>query len=120
MAEKPTILIVEDDEDTRAVLQDLLEMNGYAVRTCADARRAVESAQADPPALMLVDYLMPDADGAWVVRTLRESGLEVPVVVATGSNEGRAAADALGVVSLEKPFDITRLLELVKSLVPPA
>src|SRR2546429_162213 len=43
-------------------------MNGYAVRTCADARRAVESAQADPPALMLVDYLMPDADGAWVVE----------------------------------------------------
>lgn len=121
MAAKPTILVVEDDADCRTVLQDLLELNGYAVRTCPDARHAVEAAQESPPALMLVDYLMPDADGGWVVKTLREAGgaaARVPVVLTTGANEGRQIAEELGVRSLEKPFDVNRLLDLVRSLVP--
>jgi CheY-like chemotaxis protein len=121
--DRPTILIVEDDEDCRTVLQDLLELNGYVVRTCNDARHAVEAARAAPPALMLVDYMMPDADGGWVVRQLRETGgkvAQVPVVLTTGSNEGREIAQGLGVRSMEKPFDVSRLLELVRSLVPAA
>jgi CheY-like chemotaxis protein len=119
VSERPEILVVEDDEDTRVVLQDLLELNGFLVRTSPDARHAVDSARAVAPSLILVDYFMPDADGAWVVQQLRESGLgEVPVVLTTGSNEGREQAERLGVRSLEKPFDVGRLLELVRSLVP--
>jgi len=113
------ILIVDDDEDTRLVLQDLLELNGYAVRTSPDAHRAVEAVRAAPPALMLVDYFMPDADGTWVVRELRACGLgRIPVVLITGSNEGREQAERMGVPSMEKPFDVSRLLEVVESLVP--
>jgi CheY-like chemotaxis protein len=121
VAERREILVVDDDEDTRMVLQDLLELNGFAVRTSPDARRAVDAARAAPPALILVDYFMPDADGAWVVEQLRNAGLgQVPVVLTTGSNEGRQQAERLGVRSMEKPFDISRLLELVRSLVPDA
>jgi len=121
--DKPTILIVEDDADCRSVLQDLLELNGYTVKTCSDAGHAVAAARAAPPALMLVDYMMPDADGGWVVEQLRETGgklAQIPIVLTTGSNEGRDIADRLGVRSLEKPFDVSRLLELVRSLVPQA
>ena len=121
MADKPTILVVEDDSDCRSVLQDLLELNGYLVKTCADARHAMAAARASPPALMLLDYMMPDADGAWVLQQLREAGgalARVPVVLTTGSNEGRTIADRLGVRSLEKPFDVNRLLEVVQELVP--
>jgi CheY-like chemotaxis protein len=118
VSERHQILVVDDDEDTRLVLQDLLELNGFAVRVCADARHALEAARAAPPALMLVDYFMPDADGAWVVQQLRAAGLgRVPVVLTTGSNEGREQAERLGVRSMEKPFDVNRLLELVRSLV---
>ena len=120
MSERPTILIVEDDEDCRMVLQDLLELNGFRVQTCPDAQHAVAAVRERQPALMLIDYIMPDANGAWVVRTLREDGgaaAKVPVVLTTGSNDGRQEADALGVRSLEKPFDVNRLLELVRSLV---
>jgi CheY-like chemotaxis protein len=121
VAERREILIVDDDEDTRMVLQDLLELNGFAVRTSPDAHRAVDIARESPPALILVDYFMPDADGAWVVQQLRDAGLgDVPVVVTTGSNEGREQAQRLGVRSMEKPFDINRLVELVRSLVPGA
>jgi len=123
VSEKPEILIVEDDDDCRAVLQDLLELSGYRVLTAADAQRALAAARAAPPALMLVDYLMPDADGGWLVRQLREAGgalARVPVIVTTGSSTGREIAEGLGVQSLEKPFDMNRLLELVQSLVPKA
>jgi CheY-like chemotaxis protein len=122
-SDRPTILVVEDDDDTRTVLQDLLELNGFRVRTCQDARHAIEAARAEPPALMLIDYLMPDGDGAFVVRALREGGgapAKVPVVFATGSAEGRDEAQRLGVRSLEKPFDVNRLLDLVRSMVPTA
>ena len=118
MAEKPSILIVEDDEDCRTVLQDLLEMSGYRVVTCPDAHHALDAARSQQPALMLVDYMMPDENGAWVVGKLREEGIDVPVVLTSGSSAGREIAESLGVRSLEKPFDVQRLLELVQSLVP--
>ncbi|TMB11804.1 MAG: response regulator [Deltaproteobacteria bacterium] len=121
VAEGRQILIVDDDEDTRTVLQDLLELNGYAVRAFPDARRAIDAACALRPALMLVDYFLPDANGVWLVQQLRDAGLgQVPVVLTTGSNEGREQAERLGVRSMEKPFDVSRLLELVKMLVPGA
>jgi CheY-like chemotaxis protein len=71
--------------------------------------------------LVLVDFMMPDADGGWLVRSLRAEGgslAEVPVVLTTGSSAGREIAYSLGVRSLEKPFDMNRLLELVRSLAP--
>jgi len=119
MAGRREILVVDDDEDTRLVLQDLLELNGFAVRTSPDAHRAIEAAKAAPPSLMLIDYFMPDADGAWLVQQLRQAGLgQVPVILTTGSNEGREQAERLGVRSMEKPFDVNRLLDLVRALVP--
>ncbi len=119
MSDRQEILIVDDDEDTRLVLQDLLELNGFNVRTVPDAHRAVQAAVSAAPALVLVDYYMPDADGAWVVRQLREAGLGgIPVVLTTGSNEGREEAERLGVRSMEKPYDVNRLLELLRTLLP--
>jgi CheY-like chemotaxis protein len=121
VADRREILIVDDDEDTRIVLQDLLELNGFAVRTSPDAHRAIEAARAAPPSLMLIDYFMPDADGVWLVQQLRAAGLgAVPVVLTTGSNEGREQAERLGVRAMVKPFDVNRLLELLRTLVPGA
>ena len=119
--ERPAILVVEDDDDCRSVLVDLLEMSGYSVISCGEAHRAVQLAREHPLALVLVDFMMPDADGGWLVRSLRAEGgdlAEVPVVLTTGSSSGREIADSLGVRSLEKPFDVNRLLELVHALAP--
>ena len=121
MNERPSILVVEDDDDWRTVLVDLLEMSGYSVLSCGEAHRAVEMARQHQPALVLVDFMMPDADGGWLVRSLRAEGgnlADVPVVLTTGSSAGREIADSLGVRSLEKPFDVNRLLELVQTLAP--
>jgi two-component system OmpR family response regulator len=121
MEARPVILIVEDDEDCRMVLAELLEVSGYHVVCSGEARSAVELAQRTPPALVLLDFTMPDEDGGWVVRTLRAcgGGLErIPVVLTTGSAAGREIADELGVRSLEKPYDVERLLDLVRTLAP--
>jgi len=121
MPDRPSILVVEDDDDCRMVLADLLEMSGYSVISCGEAHRAVELAKQNALALVLVDFMMPDADGGWLVRSLRAQGgslAEVPVVLTTGSSAGREIAESLGVRSLEKPFDMNRLLELVRSLAP--
>jgi len=121
VGEKPSILVVEDDEDCRTVLADLLEMSGYAVLACGEAHRAVQMAKESVPSLVLVDFMMPDADGGWLVRSLRAEGgrlAEVPVVLTTGSSMGREIAESLGVRSLEKPFDMNRLLAIVRSLAP--
>jgi len=121
MPDRPSILVVEDDDDCRMVLADLLEMSGYSVVSCGEARRAVELAKESAPALVLVDFMMPDADGGWLVRSLRAQGgklAQVPVVLTTGSSAGREIAESLGVRSLEKPFDMNRLLELVRALAP--
>jgi CheY-like chemotaxis protein len=123
MGARPVILIVEDDEDCRTVLADLLEVSGYDVICSAEARSAVEMARRTPPSLVLLDYTMPDGDGGWVVRSLRACGgvLEhVPVVLTTGSIAAREIAQQLGVRSLEKPFDVDRLLDLVRTLAPSA
>jgi CheY-like chemotaxis protein len=121
MPEKPSILVVEDDDDCRTVLADLLEMSGYSVISCGEAHRAVELARKSAPALVLVDFMMPDADGGWLVRSLRAEGgalAAVPVVLTTGSTAGREIAESLGVKALEKPFDMNRLLDLVRALAP--
>jgi DNA-binding response OmpR family regulator len=121
MGARPVILIVEDDDDCRTVLADLLEVSGYDVVCSGEARSAVEMAQRAPPSLVLLDYTMPDENGGWVVRSLRACGgvLErVPVVLTTGSMAGREIAHELGVLSLEKPFDVDRLLDLVRTLAP--
>ena len=121
MPDRPSILVVEDDDDCRMVLADLLEMSGYSVISCGEAHRAVELAKEKAPALVLVDFMMPDADGGWLVRSLRAEGsplADVPVVLTTGSSAGREIAESLGVRSLEKPFDMNRLLELVRALAP--
>jgi CheY-like chemotaxis protein len=121
VSSRPEILIVDDDADTRLVLQDLLELNGFSVRTVPDAHRAIEAVRISYPALILVDYYMPDADGAWLVQRLRDSDLgRIPVILTTGSNEGREQAERLGVRSMEKPFDVNRLLELLRALLPGA
>jgi CheY-like chemotaxis protein len=96
-------------------------VSGYDVVCSGGAHSAVELAQRAPPSLVLLDFTMPDADGGWVVRSLRACGgaLErVPVVLTTGSMEGKAIADELGVRSIEKPFDVDRLLDLVRTLAP--
>lgn len=117
MSEGPTILIVDDDDDCRSIIADLLEMSGYTVLSCGSAQAALDVARQHRPALILADFVMPGEDGAWLIQSLRDEGgvlAEVPVVLTTGSSVGREIASSLGIRALEKPFDMNRLLDVVR------
>ena len=118
---RPVVLIVDDTPDARDIYSLYLQHRGFTVLTARDGNEGVEMAREHRPALVLVDFMMPDADGGWLVRSLRAEGgrlAEVPVVLTTGSSAGREIAESLGVRALEKPFDMNRLLELVRTLAP--
>ena len=117
MSDTPTILVVDDDDDCRSIIADLLEMSGYAVLSCGSAQAAVDLARQHHPALVLADFIMPGADGAWLIQSLRSAGdalADVPVVLTTGSSAGREIAASLGIRALEKPFDMKLLLDVVR------
>ena len=117
MSDVPVILVVDDDDDCRSIIVDLLEMSGYAALSCGSAQAAVDLVRQHHPALVLADFVMPGADGAWLIRSLRAEGgavADVPVVLTTGSSAGREIAASLGILALEKPFDMNRLLDVVR------
>ncbi len=117
MTGAPLVLVVEDDPSVRGLLQTLLQAEGYAVTTAADGSAALERARSAPPALMLLDLVMPDLGGARVLEQLRADPLlaPVPVVVVTGQEESVAPMrDLLGDENVFlKPFAVGALLQRV-------
>jgi DNA-binding NarL/FixJ family response regulator len=103
----PSILIAEDDERTRVLLQTMLENLGYPVVGCAcDGLEAVEKTFALKPGVVLLDIGMPVLDGLEAARRIFEKEL-VPIVVLTGMSDDETleSARALGVQAfLLKPL----------------
>ena len=117
MTGAPLVLVVEDDPSVRGLLQTLLQAEGYAVTTAADGLAALEQARSAPPALMLLDLVMPDLGGARVLEQLRADPLlaTLPVVVVTGQEEAVASMrDLLGDDNVFlKPFGVGALLQRI-------
>ena len=80
------ILVVEDEPKLAAVLSDYLRAAGYAVHVLADGREVVPRVRDHPPALLLLDLMLPGQDGLSVCRELR-SFTEVPVIMVTARTE---------------------------------
>ncbi|OJH35173.1 hybrid sensor histidine kinase/response regulator [Cystobacter ferrugineus] len=111
------VLLVEDNEDTREVLRELLEMWGHEVAVAEDGFRGVERFPSLRPHVALVDLGLPGMDGFQVARKIRESqgGQDVYLVALTGySGEHRSRAVEAGfdlhVVKPVKPDELERLL----------
>ncbi len=69
---KRQILVVEDDRQTRRLLERQLELAGYAVRSCADGRAALEAITAMGSGIVVADWGLPDMDGPELCRAVRE------------------------------------------------
>jgi CheY-like chemotaxis protein len=112
------VLVVEDDAATRALLRDVLEGAGYAVREAADGAAGLRAARAARPALVLLDLYLPGTDGwAFAAAHRRAPAPRAPVVVLTADPDAAAHAAALGAAGhLRKPFDLGELLALVRRL----
>jgi DNA-binding response OmpR family regulator len=112
--------VVEDDPSVRGLLQTLLSTEGYDVSTASDGLAGLVKATAQPPALILLDVMMPDLGGIRVLEELREDPAlaGVPVIVVTGKLEViPALAEQLGDDAVfAKPFSVADLLARVAAV----
>ena len=119
---KPTILVVDDFDDTRLLLRTWLERKGFLVIEAEDGNEAVALAESKRPDLIIMDLEMPELDGLAATRKIRNmKGLEnVPVlaVSAYGAEQFREDALAAGCNEyVSTPFEPEALEKLIRSLV---
>ena len=120
---QPTILVVEDHDDTRAMLGVLLKSWGCRVVEACNGLEAVELASSERPQLILMDGRLPLLDGLEAARRIREKLLDqVKILALNGSGSPQYHVDALAAGcddSIEKPFDIERLRYVVCASILP-
>ena len=114
----PQILIVDDDHATRVHVSGLLTAQGYAVSTAATGAEAVAAAAAQRPDLILLDVMLPDADGYTLCRQLQADAAtsRIPVIFLTAKGDEPEIVrgfESGGVDYIVKPFAVAVLLARV-------
>ena len=113
------LVLVEDEHNLAEVISDNLEIEGYDVEVVGDGATALERIQADPPALVLLDVMLPRLDGFSVCKHLRAQGNEVPILFLTAKNESEDRIHGLelgGDDYLVKPFELRELILRVAAI----
>jgi CheY-like chemotaxis protein len=123
------ILIVDDDDDVRAALSELLEEEGFSVEGAPNGREALARLRGGRvhPAVILLDLMMPGMDG-WDFRSeqMRDpklAGVPVVIVSASGFSAESIQTQFRPAAYVEKPIERAELLDVIRELVrsaPPA
>lgn len=122
MAEKKTILLVDDDEFIREACCELLRLSGYSVDSATDGFDALRKIEGEPYDLIVVDINMPQVDGIdFYLRTVRENDdMKNRFLFITGDSYGEREALNLYLkadrVVLKKPFTKEDFLKNVKDI----
>ena len=119
MAARMHILVIEDDTDTREFIRSGLEQAGHVVDAASDGREGLLLATTSEYDLLVLDRMLPEVDGLTVLRTLRASGSEVPVVILSALGEVDQRVEGLragGDDYLVKPFAFSELEARVEAL----
>ena len=113
------VLVVDDEADIRALIQDILSDEGYGVTAAADASEARDARADTKFDLILLDIWMPDTDGITLLREWSDAGdLTCPVVIMSGHGTVDTAVEAtrLGAFDfVEKPLSLAKLLRTVEA-----
>jgi DNA-binding response OmpR family regulator len=116
---RPVVLLADDEEAITANLAAFLERSGFGVRVVHDGRSALDEVERDEPDLVVLDVLMPGADGREVLRSLRQRERWTPVVLLTQVGEAAERAMALEEGAddyLNKPFDPAELVARLRAV----
>ena len=118
------ILLVEDDDDIRDLLRNVLEARGAMLTAVDGTRAAIGALAAHTPDIVISDITMPGEDGHALLRKVRglplASGGKIPAIALTAldTREARVASRAAGFhYHLTKPVDADKLVEIVAGLV---
>jgi DNA-binding response OmpR family regulator len=119
---KKRILVVDDNEDLRSVVQMLLQADGFEVAVAANGQQALVQHRAAPADVVVTDLFMPDKDGIETILELRRTSPGVKIVAISGwtSTQGsdylRVAREIGAAATLQKPFDPAELSRVVRAL----
>jgi two-component system cell cycle sensor histidine kinase/response regulator CckA len=122
-ADRPLLLVVDDEEALCQLIRDVLTRRGYRVLTATSGPDGVRLFREQPDQIQLVilDMVMPGMDGRAVFEALREVDPEVRVLVSSGYMDEATAASILrrGVAGfLRKPYTLRELVEAVQAALP--
>ena len=117
-AEVPgSVLVVEDEPTLAETVQYSLEREGFRVTVAADGNRALERFRSEPPALVLLDLMLPELAGLDVLRIMRaESTVPIVIVTAKDGEADKVAGLELGADDyVTKPFSMRELVSRVRA-----
>ncbi|MDF2190756.1 response regulator transcription factor [Paraflavitalea sp. CAU 1676] len=120
MSTRPSILLVEDEENLHEALKLNLELEGYEVTSAFTGSEALQKVQDEYFDLLILDVMLPELDGIAVTETIRVQNNEVPILILSAKN---ASSDrVLGLKKgaddyLTKPFNLEELLLRVQKLI---
>ncbi|MET9257300.1 response regulator transcription factor [Streptomyces sp. NPDC003717] len=113
------VLVVDDDPEVRAALEDGLALEGFTVRGAADGHAALTAVAAWEPDCLVLDVMMPVVDGLAVCRQLRALGDRTPILVLTALDAVSDRVDGLDAGAddyLVKPFSLDELAARLRAL----
>ena len=117
---KPSILLVEDEENLHEALKLNLELEGYEVSSAYDGAAAIKATQSEYFDLLILDVMLPEIDGINITETVRLQNIEVPILILSAKNT--SADRVLGLKKgaddyLSKPFNLEELILRVQKLI---
>jgi two-component system, OmpR family, alkaline phosphatase synthesis response regulator PhoP len=117
---KPSVLLVEDEENLHEALRLNLELEGYEVTSAYDGAAALRTLQNEYFDLIILDIMLPEVDGISITETVRISNNEVPILILSARNS--SSDRVLGLKKgaddyLTKPFNLEELLLRVHKLI---
>jgi CheY-like chemotaxis protein/two-component sensor histidine kinase len=112
------ILVIDDDENIRDLMQRMLTQEGYQVVTAAGGKEGIKLARQIKPSVITLDILMPDLDGWSVLSELKSDPelVDIPVVMQTILDESSKGVMLGASEFLTKPIDRARIIEVIRRL----
>src|SRR5580765_9015087 len=117
---KPSILLVEDEENLHEALKLNLELEGYEVSSAYDGAAALKAIESEYFDLLILDVMLPEIDGINITETVRLQNIDVPILILSAKNT--SADRVLGLKKgaddyLTKPFNLEELILRVQKLI---
>jgi len=121
------ILVIDDDEDVRSCIRNILEHSGYSVLEAENGKVGIDICSHNPVDLVIVDLFMPEKEGIETIIELRKEYADFKILAISGGIPGYGPDHFLHIAqklgadgTLDKPFNMQQLLSKVEMLLTPA
>jgi DNA-binding response OmpR family regulator len=121
------ILVIDDDQDVRSCIRNILEHSGYSVLEAENGKVGIDICRHNPVDLVIVDLFMPEKEGIETIIELRKEYADLKILAISGGIPGYGPDHFLHIAqklgadgTLDKPFNMQQLLSKVENLLSPA